>query len=137
MPKLKPGTVWPAPATVDLTEAQLKALAATDLTFDQVEATYGEDIAIRVGIARDPDTRELTAEDFARMRPATEVAPLLVAAYRRGRGKQKAPTKQHIGIRLDADIVAHFRAGGRGWQTRLNDTLRQAVFGPSAAGERK
>ena len=27
----------------------------------------------------------------------------------------------------DADIVAHFRDGGKGWQTRLNAALRQIV----------
>ena len=52
--------------------------------------------------------------------------------WRRTRGKQKAPTKEHISIRLDADLAAHFRASGPGWQTRLNDTLRRAVFGKSA-----
>ena len=51
--------------------------------------------------------------------------------WRRTRGKQKAPTKEHISIRLDADLAAHFRASGPGWQTRLNDTLRRAVFGES------
>ncbi len=128
MPKLRPGTIWPEPAKADLTEKQIDKIAASDMTFDQVVEEYGEEIAIRVGIARDPDTHELTTNESLRMRPASEVAPHIVAAYRRGRGKQKAPTKKHIGIRLDADLVAHFRDGGRGWQTRINKTLRRAVF---------
>ena len=41
---------------------------------------------------------------------------------------QKGPTKVPVYIRLDADIVEHFRDGGKGWQTRLNDTLREAVI---------
>ena len=105
-------------------------LAAGDLTFAEIETQYGEETAINAGIARDPDNPELTAEDFAQMRPATEVAPHIVEEYRRTRGSQKTPTKVHLNVRLDADIVAHLRAGGKGWQTRLNDTLRKAVFGP-------
>ena len=35
--------------------------------------------------------------------------------------------KERITIRLDADIAAHFRATGKGWQTRLNAILRRAV----------
>ena len=45
------------------------------------------------------------------------------------RGKQKARIKERVSIRLDADIVTHFRSTGPGWQTRLNDRLRQDVFG--------
>ena len=129
MPKLKPGTIWPAPAKVDLTARQIDEIAATAMTFDEVEAKYGEDVAIRVGAARDPDNPELTAEDFARMRPAAEVDPDLVEAYRRSRGKQKDPTKEKVTLRLDADVMAHFRQSGKGWQTRLNGTLRKAVLG--------
>ena len=47
-------------------------LAASDLTFDQIEAEYGEETAINAGIARDPDTWEWTDEDFARARPYAE-----------------------------------------------------------------
>ena len=129
MPKLKPDHISPAPAKVDLSEEQIREVAETSLTFDEVEDRYGEEIAIRVGAARDPDNPEWTAEDWARARPATEVAPHIVEEYRRTRGRQKASTKVHLNVRLDADIVAHLRASRKGWQTRLNDTLRKAVFG--------
>ena len=105
-------------------------LVASSLTFAQIEAEYGEETAINVGIAQDPDAPEWTEEDWARARPAIEVHPELVEWSLRRRGKQKAPTKELISIRLDSDIIAYFRAGGPGWQTRLNDTLRRAVFGP-------
>ena len=101
MPTLEPGTIWPTPE---------------------------EEAEIQAGIDADPDVRELTDEDFARLRPASEVAPHLAERHRHTRGKQKAPTKQQITIRLDADIAEHFRASGSGWQTRLNATLRKAVF---------
>lgn len=45
---------------------------------------------------------------------------------RRGR-PPAARTKERITVRLDPEIVAHFRAQGRGWQTRLNAVLRRAI----------
>ncbi|WP_338413806.1 BrnA antitoxin family protein [uncultured Sphaerotilus sp.] len=30
-------------------------------------------------------------------------------------------------LRLDADLVARFRASGPGWQTRINAVLREAL----------
>ena len=59
-------------------------LVESDMTFVEIEAEYGEETAINAGIARDPDNPELTAEDFARMRPAIEVDPELVKAYLSG-----------------------------------------------------
>jgi uncharacterized protein (DUF4415 family) len=44
---------------------------------------------------------------------------------RRGRGRQKAPTKVLTTIRLDADVIAFFRALGPGYQSRINDALRR------------
>jgi uncharacterized protein (DUF4415 family) len=76
---------------------------------------------------RDAENPEWTAEDFARARPAAEVIPDIVAVARRGRGPQKRPTKRLVSIRLDPDLIEHFRARGRGWQARINNTLRKAV----------
>ena len=44
---------------------------------------------------------------------------------RRGRGPQKAPTKVLTTIRLDADVIAFFRAQGAGYQSRINDELKR------------
>ena len=46
---------------------------------------------------------------------------------RRGRGPQKAPTQVLTTVRLDADVLAYFKAQGRGYQTRINDELRKVV----------
>jgi uncharacterized protein (DUF4415 family) len=48
-----------------------------------------------------------------------------IASVRRGRGPNKKPTKEHVAIRLDREIVGAFRAGGPGWQTRLNEALKE------------
>ena len=44
----------------------------------------------------------------------------------RGRPPADRP-KLSTTIRLDADVVAHFRAEGPGWQTRINLALRKAA----------
>jgi hypothetical protein len=43
------------------------------------------------------------------------------------RGAQKAPVKVPITIRLDARVVKHFKATGKGWQTRINQALLDMV----------
>lgn len=46
---------------------------------------------------------------------------------KRGRGPQRAPTKVSTTLRLDSDVLAYFRAGGRGYQTQINAELRKVV----------
>jgi len=47
---------------------------------------------------------------------------------RRGRGRPKAAaTKEQINVRLDSDVLAALRAGGPGWQSRINAILRDAL----------
>jgi uncharacterized protein (DUF4415 family) len=43
----------------------------------------------------------------------------------RRRGAQKTPTKVSTTIRFDADVLAELKASGRGWQTRVNDAVRE------------
>ena len=82
----------------------------------------------------DDDAPEATDEWFERARPAKDVLPGLVGAVaakellkpKRGRPPAANP-KEHLNIRLDADIVQAFRRTGSGWQTRLNNALRDWV----------
>jgi uncharacterized protein (DUF4415 family) len=50
---------------------------------------------------------------------------------RRGRPPSEA-AKQAVSIRLDPDVIAHYRATGAGWQTRMNADLRKAAKLPHA-----
>ena len=43
---------------------------------------------------------------------------------RRGRPKSERP-KQQVTIRLDADVLERLRETGPGWQTRINEALRE------------
>lgn len=70
----------------------------------------------------DPDDApELTREWF-------ETADLYRGGklIRRGRPPAKAP-KEAVSIRLSPDVLEYFRAGGRGWQTRIDAALREVV----------
>ena len=52
-------------------------------------------------------------------------APKIFEQYRRPRGAQKAPKKVSTTIRLDADVIDHFKKGGGGWQPRINGVLKR------------
>jgi uncharacterized protein (DUF4415 family) len=87
------------------------------VTLDEYEVAHGEDIP------------ELSAEQIARARPISDF-PELKAMFERARGQrgpQKTPTKERVGLRLDPDVLAHFRATGPGWQSRINDVLAKHV----------
>jgi uncharacterized protein (DUF4415 family) len=47
---------------------------------------------------------------------------------RRGkRGPQKAPTKTLVSLRLSPEVIDHFKATGRGWQTRIDGALLESI----------
>ena len=72
---------------------------------------------------------EMTEDEIVAARPLTEALPELGKAMeraRRGRPPSENP-KQMVSIRLDSDLVMALRASGRGWQTRANAILREAL----------
>ena len=78
------------------------------------------------------EVRELTKDDLKKFRPPGEALPQDLAALlpkrKPGqRGPQKKPTKDQITLRLDHDVLEHFKATGPGWQSRINSVLRDAT----------
>lgn len=73
------------------------------------DMTDEEDAAITADALADPDNPP--AADLMR---------------RRGRPPLATP-KEAVNLRIDADVVEHFRAAGPGWQTRINDALRASM----------
>ena len=70
---------------------------------------------------------EWTDKMIARSRPLSEIhPPHVVAALVRRRGPQQAPTKTPVTVRLDPDVLDKFKSTGPGWQSRMNEALRQA-----------
>jgi uncharacterized protein (DUF4415 family) len=43
------------------------------------------------------------------------------------RGPQKAPVKERVTLRLSPDVVEYFKSGGSGWQTRVDQALRDYI----------
>jgi uncharacterized protein (DUF4415 family) len=79
-------------------------------------------------IGPDGEVRELTKAEIARMRPAAEVVPEIVEAWRRSRGRPtKAVTKKQVTLRLSPQVLRYFRAQGQGWQTRIDEILSRYV----------
>lgn len=99
-------------------EANARARAALATMTDE------EDAAIHAAALGDPDAQPLP--DDVEMGPAHEVAPHLVAAQLRGRGRPKLESpKEKLAIRLDPEVIEAWRASGPGWQTRMGETLRK------------
>ncbi len=67
---------------------------------------------------------ELTDEWFRRAKWHIDGVPV------RGRPKSANP-KRPVSLRLDADVLAHYRRTGGGWQSRINAALRKAAKLPA------
>ena len=63
---------------------------------------------------QDEDDRPLTRQEMQEG----------IDAYRGQRGRPSGSDKESTTIRFDRDVLAAFRAGGPGWQTRMNAALR-------------
>jgi uncharacterized protein (DUF4415 family) len=80
----------------------------------------------------DKDNPAWTRADIDKSRPASEVLPGLIGAkatdelLRRSKGR---PPKEHRKVnqtlRIDPDVLEAYRQEGKGWQTHMNEVLRQ------------
>ena len=64
----------------------------------------------------DKDCPKLTADQIARMKPAHP-------EY-----WKVEPVKVSLSIKIDADVLAWFKAAGKGYQTRINKALRDVMM---------
>lgn len=73
-----------------------------------------EDAQITAAALTDPDNLPLTDEELQQ--------------FRRTRGRpQGSGKKEQVTLRIDSEILEQFRATGNGWQTRINDALRDWI----------
>ena len=92
--------------------------------------TDDEEAEIQRMIASDPHNTEATDEQIRQAQPFREAFPELAAGIDREKAKRGRPRvpnpRQQVSIRLDREVIAKFRATGPGWQTRINDVLKNA-----------
>ena len=73
--------------------------------------TPEEDAQITAAALTDPDNLPLTDAELSQ--------------FKRMRGRPLGSgTKEQVTLRLDTEILEQFRATGNGWQTRINEALR-------------
>ena len=95
------------PASTMHSAAELRNRAAGRSDLPRVRAMT--EAALEAAIAADPDWAGIPPDWHARAEPVPAVR------------------KQLVSVRLDADILAWFRARGPGYQTRINAVLRAFV----------
>ena len=102
-------------------------------TYDRIDdrVDYGEERVITAGLLHGRMVGNvLTAPGDARhvisMRKANEREQADGVLVRKGRPPATNP-KKAISLRVDADVLDAFKAGGAGWQRRMNQALRKAM----------
>lgn len=101
------GSKMTSTTTDEMRAAQKRGDSKTDLVRVRAGTPYVWD-----GV--NEDERPLTREEMQAG----------IDAYRKRRGRPVGSDKESTTIRFDRDILAVFRAGGSGWQTRINAALR-------------
>ncbi|MQU63992.1 hypothetical protein GHO25_12715 [Pseudomonas sp. FSL R10-1350] len=95
----------------------MQTFSKTDWERVQREAAADEPVTPETGELYDPNDPAAVDAFFAQ-----------ATVRRRGeRGPQKAPLKERVTLRLSPEVVDYFKAGGSGWQTRLDQALQQYV----------
>ena len=88
--------------------------------------TPTEDRAITPSAKADPDALPLTAKQLKTMVPLRRL---------RGRPKSESP-KLLVSVRYSQEVLAYFKSTGEGWQSRMDDVLREFVTRQSRRAQR-
>lgn len=104
-------------------------------------------LEVEAAIARAPGKdRALTAREEAIWRTGVMVNGGSYAAVRKAlaelrkpgqRGPQVAPTKRLVSVRYSPDVLDFFKAGGDGWQRRMDEALKQWIASQGKSRRRK
>ena len=79
--------------------------------------TAGEDKTITAAARSDPDAQPLTPKQLKEMVPLRTL-----------RGRPKSGNKKLlVSVRYSPEVVAYFKSTGEGWQSRMNEALREYV----------
>lgn len=82
-----------------------------------VFVTDEEDAAITAAALSDPDALPYSDAEWEATKPVARI----------GRPPSSKPLKVPTTIRFDADVLASLKASGKGWQTRVNDAMREWI----------
>lgn len=82
-----------------------------------------EDLLAIAAAKADPDAQPLTSGQLREMVPLSSV---------RGRPRS-ASTKLLVSVRYSPEVIAFFKNTGEGWQTRMDDVLKDYVMQNSKA----
>jgi uncharacterized protein (DUF4415 family) len=79
--------------------------------------TVEEDKAITAAARNDPDAQPLTPKQLKEMVPLRTL-----------RGRPKSDNKKLlVSVRYSPEVVAYFKSTGEGWQSRMDEALREYV----------
>jgi uncharacterized protein (DUF4415 family) len=78
--------------------------------------TPEEDVATTSAAMSDPDAMPLTDDEWEAVKPRARIG-------RPPKAQHKVPTT----IRFDPDVLVALKATGKGWQTRVNEAMREWV----------
>jgi uncharacterized protein (DUF4415 family) len=84
------------------------------------------------------DAHVITQEEYEEIPELTEAEIaagfMTLSGHVRNPGRPKDQWKKlHVSIRLSRDVLDHFKAGGPGWQTRIDEALKRVVVQERAA----
>lgn len=83
---------------------------------DTIVPTTEDGAAITEAALSDPDARPLTDQEWEAAKPKARV------------GRPRSPVRKvSTTIRFDADVLEAMQATGPGWQTRINEIVREYV----------